>query len=89
MRTGDTGKDVLIEKEALPDVLDGVIHFDANDQATSAHIPDVGQPFEFAHEVIADEGGVVDESFLLQDIEDGDSGGTGEVIAAEGGTEHA
>ena len=54
---------------------------------TCCSFSNLRQLFQFVQQIRAHAGGVVDEVLLLDDVEHGQRGGAGQVVAAEGGAQ--
>ena len=83
------GKYVLFEQQPVAQLLDGLVKFEAYHQSFAPHLLDLGYLAESVDEVLPHAGGIVDQVFVAHDVEHGAGGGTGQVVAAEGGPQHA
>ena len=85
------GEAVLVADEWLAHQLVRHVEFDANHQSATAHLLDVraADAPDALHQVVAHLAGVLHQPFALHHVERGQCGGTGQMVAAEGGAQLA
>ena len=76
---------MLFVDEALAQLLNREIKFEADHQPFAAHFFDLRESAEFVKQVLPDGGRIFDELLPFDDVEHGQSTGAREVIPSEGG----
>ena len=81
------GEHVLLLNETRAHILVGHIEFNAYHESAAAHLRHVGQvcASELLNEVFSHCVGVINEVFILHDVENGERPSTGQVVASKGG----
>ena len=82
-------KDVLLLEQAQAQVFDGFVELEADHQAAAAYVLDLGQFLQLVQQVGTYTGGILDQVFLLHDVEHGQGGRAGQVVTSEGGAQLA
>ncbi len=86
---GTSGEYVVIEKQTAPEFGCVALDLDTNHETASPDFLDLRYCLKLTDKTLAYGRGVVDKFFTLHYVENGDCGGTGEMIASEGSAEHS
>lgn len=84
-----TDKNMLVVDQFLAQRSRILEQFDTDHQAPAAHLFNIGKLAQLGDQVVAHLFRIVDQILLLDYVGHGNGCGTGQVVAAEGGPEHA